>query len=63
MTNLGETAVSFDYGEEVEWKQRNKKRMTNNLKQDSNDVSFLQVYILKGNGDVLLLLSNLYDPK
>lgn len=62
VTSLGETAVAFDYGQEVEWRPNRRVDLINN-KQSSGTLSLLQIYILKGNGDVILLLTNLYDRK
>ena len=51
VTSLGETAVSFDFGQQIVVERKNEK------------LSLLEIYILKGNGDVLLLLANLYDHR
>ena len=58
-TCLGETAVSFDFGQEIDYKPFK----SSFLNKDQEDYVLLQqIYILKGNGDVLLLLIDLYHP-
>ena len=57
---LGETAVSFDFGQEIDYKPFKSSPFN---KDQEDHVLLQQIYILKGNGDVLLLLVDLYHPK
>lgn len=62
-SSLGETAVSFDFGAptvKYNSKNRGDEIETEKLKVPMNEV-YWPIYILKGNGDVLLIYSNLLN--